>query len=284
MGRTCRAGTTTASAYPRPREGRRLRRPAGALTPRSRDIHQAGKLQTQDLAGARRGQVCSPALQKALEGWSLEGETRAMRALRGVDALTAVTALAELGDLTRFDSPRQLMAFVGLVPCEHSSGSRQKRGAITKAGNAHVRRVLVEGAWCYRFPARKTAALQRRAEKTHAKITPEMTTPEEVDNRRYISVSRRRNMQTLERRSIIPAHGVACAPSNSPGPSGKRKSAPGSSTGRGLIRRRPSSWSQAPPQLACDSGLSRRATGRRPGAQPWRSRHLSRRRARNAKR
>ena len=89
-----------------------------------------------------------------------------MRALRGVDTLTAVTTLAELGDLTRFDSPRQLMAFVGLVPSENSSGSRQKRGAITKAGNAHVRRVLVEAAWCYRFPARKTAALQRRAEQT----------------------------------------------------------------------------------------------------------------------
>ena len=68
------------------------------------------------------------------------------------------------------------MAFVGLVPSEHSSGSRRQRGAITKAGNAHVRRVLVEAAWCYRFPARKTACLradthrqatvQRRAERT----------------------------------------------------------------------------------------------------------------------
>ena len=104
------------------------------------------------------------ALQQALKGWSLEGETRAMRALRGIDTLTSVTTLAELGDLTRFDSPCQLMAFVGLVPSEHFSGFRQKRGAITKAGNAHVRRVLVEAAWCYRFPTRKTAALQRRAE------------------------------------------------------------------------------------------------------------------------
>ena len=118
----------------------------------------------QEAQGRIRG--LDQALQQALEGWSLEGETRAMRALRGVDTLTAVTTLAELGDLTRFDSPRQLMAFVGLVPSEHSSGSRQKRGAITKAGNAHVRRVLVEAAWCYRFPARKTAALQRRAEQT----------------------------------------------------------------------------------------------------------------------
>ena len=85
-------------------------------------------------------------MQQTLEGWSREGETRGLMALRGVDTLTAVTTLAELGDLTRFDSPRQLMAFVGLVPSEHSSGSRRQRGAITKTGNAHVRRVLVEAA------------------------------------------------------------------------------------------------------------------------------------------
>jgi len=106
------------------------------------------------------------ALQQALEGWSLEPETRGMMALRGVDTLTAVTTMAELGDITRFDAPRQLMAFVGLVPSEHSSGHHRQRGGITKAGNAHVRRVLAEAAWCYRFPARKTAALQRRAEHT----------------------------------------------------------------------------------------------------------------------
>ena len=105
-------------------------------------------------------------LQQALEGWSLEPETRGMMALRGVDTLTAVTTMAELGDITRFDAPRQLMAFVGLVPSEHSSGNHRQRGGITKAGNAHVRRVLAEAAWCYRFPARKTAALQRRAEHT----------------------------------------------------------------------------------------------------------------------
>ncbi len=86
-------------------------------------------------------------LQRTLSGWSREAETRAIMALRGVNTLTAITTLAELGDLTRFDSPRQLMAFVGLVPSEHSSGRRRQRGAITKAGNAHVRRVLAEAAW-----------------------------------------------------------------------------------------------------------------------------------------
>lgn len=105
-------------------------------------------------------------LRQGLEGWSLEPETRGMMALRGVDTLTAVTTMAELGDITRFDSPRQLMAFVGLVPSEHTTGKRPRRGAITKAGNAHVRGVLAEAAWCHRHPARKTAALQRRAERT----------------------------------------------------------------------------------------------------------------------
>ncbi len=105
-------------------------------------------------------------LERALSDWTLSGQARDLMALRGVDMLTAITVLAELGDITRFDTPRQLMAYVGLVPSEHSSGQRRQRGAITKAGNTHVRRVLVESAWCYRFPARKTRHLQRRGEKT----------------------------------------------------------------------------------------------------------------------
>ena len=105
-------------------------------------------------------------LEQVLGDWTFSGQARDLMALRGVDTLTAITVLAELGDITRFDTPRQLMAFVGLVPSEHSSGQRRQRGAITKAGNAHVRRVLVESAWCYRFPARKTRHLQRRAERT----------------------------------------------------------------------------------------------------------------------
>ena len=105
-------------------------------------------------------------LEQVLGDWTFSGQARDLMALRGVDTLTAITVLAELGDITRFDTPRQLMAFVELVPSEHSSGQRRQRGAITKAGNAHVRRVLVESAWCYRFPARKTRHLQRRAERT----------------------------------------------------------------------------------------------------------------------
>ncbi|MEX3968383.1 IS110 family transposase [Paraburkholderia sp. EG286B] len=89
-----------------------------------------------------------------------------LMALRGVNLLTAMTVVAEIGDLRRFDSAPQLMAYLGLVPSEHSSGATKSRGAITKTGNAHVRRVLVEASWTYRHPARKTAHLQRRAERT----------------------------------------------------------------------------------------------------------------------
>jgi transposase len=87
-------------------------------------------------------------------------------ALRGIDIIAAMTVIAELGDISRFDSPRQLMAHLGLVPSEHSSGDRRKRGGITKTGNGHARRVLIEASWCYRLPARKTAHLRRRAERT----------------------------------------------------------------------------------------------------------------------
>lgn len=90
----------------------------------------------------------------------------ALMALRGVNLLTATTVVAEIGDLQRFANAPQLMAYLGLVPSEHSSGGSVRRGGITKTGNGHVRRVLIEAAWTYRHAARKTATLQRRAERT----------------------------------------------------------------------------------------------------------------------
>ena len=65
-----------------------------------------------------------------------------------------MTTVAELGDLTRFENPRQLMKYLGLIPSEYSSGERRRQGPITKAGNTHARRALVEGAWAYRYPAK----------------------------------------------------------------------------------------------------------------------------------
>ena len=104
-------------------------------------------------------------MSNALTGWSLGVVVEALMALRGVNLVTAMTIVSEIGDISRFESPRQLMAYLGLVPSEDSSGKRQRRGEITKTGNGHVRRVLVEASWSYRLPARKTAHLQRKAEK-----------------------------------------------------------------------------------------------------------------------
>ena len=82
--------------------------------------------------------------------------------LRGVQMIVAVTVVSELGDLSRFTNPKQLMSFLGLIPSEYSSGPRQKRGGITKTGNGHVRRILIEAAWCYRYPAKVSREMQRR--------------------------------------------------------------------------------------------------------------------------
>lgn len=102
-------------------------------------------------------------LERALPEWSLAPVVHALVALRGIDRLSAMVLLAELGDLRRFESPHQLMGYLGLVPGEHSSGSRRRQGAITKTGNHRGRRTLIESAWSYRFPARQTAHLQRKA-------------------------------------------------------------------------------------------------------------------------
>jgi transposase len=97
--------------------------------------------------------------------WRLFPVVEALQALRGVQWLVALTVVAELGDLTRFDNPRQLAAFVGLTPSEHSSGASRRQGGITKTGNPRARRVLVEGAWAYRYPAKISAHIQRRIDK-----------------------------------------------------------------------------------------------------------------------
>ena len=94
--------------------------------------------------------------------WSMAPVIAAYQALRGVSFLSAATFVAEIGDVRRFDSPRQLMAYLGLVPCERSTGERVRRGGITKTGNSRARRVLIEGAWTYRFRARMSRLLEER--------------------------------------------------------------------------------------------------------------------------
>ena len=87
-----------------------------------------------------------------------------LRCFRGIETVTAMTILAELHDFRRFADPRRLMSYLGLVPSEHSSGEKYRRGAITKAGNSHARRVLVESAWHYRHRPAVGLKLRRRRE------------------------------------------------------------------------------------------------------------------------
>ena len=101
---------------------------------------------------------------RALPAWSLAPVVDSLIALRGIDKLSAITLLSELGDISRFDNPRQLMAYLGVVPSEHSTGKKRRRqGAITLTGNGYARRILIESAWSYRFHARQTMHLKRKA-------------------------------------------------------------------------------------------------------------------------
>ncbi len=111
---------------------------------------------------AKRGERLIEQIRALVPEWSMAPVVEALQAMRGVSLITAVMMVAEIGDLTRFENPRQLMAYLGLVPSEHSSGPNKRQGAITKAGNSHVRRVLVESAWAYRLPARVTRISQLR--------------------------------------------------------------------------------------------------------------------------
>ena len=94
--------------------------------------------------------------------WRQAPFVAAYQALRGVSLIVAATVMAEVGALEQFNNPKELMAYLGLVPSEHSSGASVRRGRITKTGNSHPRRVLVEAAWAYRLQARVTRHLLKR--------------------------------------------------------------------------------------------------------------------------
>lgn len=137
------------------------------------------------------------AIVAAVPEWSLAKVVDALMAVRGLNLISAVIFLAEIGDLSRFASPRQLMAYLGLVPGEQSTGDKVWRGGITKAGNHRARRILVECSWSYRHPPRvgkkKLAhvdaappAVQEIAWKAQARLTS-----------RYRALSRRGKRPTL---------------------------------------------------------------------------------------
>lgn len=102
------------------------------------------------------------ALCEHCEHWRMKLVVKALMCLKGFDFVAAVTFVAEIGDLTRFAHPRALMSYLGLVPSEYSSGASRRQGAITKCGNKHARRILVESAWTNRFKAQITRTLEVR--------------------------------------------------------------------------------------------------------------------------
>jgi transposase len=117
--------------------------------------HAAVRIARLDAAIAEAAKLASPKMRAVIEG---------LQALRGIAQISAVTVVAELGEVTRFSKARQLMAYAGIVASEDSSGERTRRGSITKTGNAHLRRVVVEAAWAYRHRPSVGAALRKRQE------------------------------------------------------------------------------------------------------------------------
>ena len=121
--------------------------------------HPAQQVAFQDYVDAvmdaeRRLQRVEEQISGLLPEWNLRPVVDALQVMRGIASINAVVLVAEVGDFTRFSNPRQLMAYFGLVPGERSSAETIRRGGITKTGNVHARRALVEGAWAYRMKAR----------------------------------------------------------------------------------------------------------------------------------
>lgn len=122
------------------------------------------------LASDERLKRLSAALVECVKSWRFAPQVAAVQALRGIDVTCAIALVAEIGDFSRFDHPRKLMGYLGLVPTERSSGERTARGSITKTGNAHARRMLSEAAWCYRFKPRLGERARRRQEGLSAQV------------------------------------------------------------------------------------------------------------------
>ena len=129
--------------------------------------HREQRIVLEELLGAvrqesERVERLEQAIRDAVPEWSLAEVVTAVQAMRGIDLVVAVTVLAEIGDLSRCQTPRELMAYLGLVPSESSTGDMVNRGGITKAGNGRARRILVEAAWSYRYPPRVSREKQMK--------------------------------------------------------------------------------------------------------------------------
>jgi transposase len=117
--------------------------------------HMAARVKRLEQTITEAVKLASPQVQEVVKG---------LQALRGIAEISAVTIVAELGQISRFDTARQLMGYSGAVPSEDSSGKRKQRGSITKTGNAHLRRIVVEAAWSYRHRPAIGPRLRKRLE------------------------------------------------------------------------------------------------------------------------
>lgn len=124
-------------------------------------------------------------IEELVETWSLAPLVRALQALRGFRLITAVVVAAEIGDLAQFVTARKAMGFLGQVPSEDSSGERRRQGRITRTGNGHVRRILTEAAWNYRFHPRPSRAICKRRESLPPEIVAIAEKAEQRLSRRY---------------------------------------------------------------------------------------------------
>jgi transposase len=149
-----------------------------------------------EAATARRDRL-EAHIEAALPEWPLAPVVQALQALRGIGLVAAATLVAELGDITRFANPRQLMAYLGLVPSEHSSGRTRRQGGITKAGNGAARRMLIEAAWSYRFPARISREQLLRQERLAKPIRDIAWKAQERLCRRYRRLARVGKLPTV---------------------------------------------------------------------------------------
>ena len=143
-----------------------------------------------DQTTERLGQL-DVALAEAAQEQPYRDPVAWLRCFRGIDTVTAIGIVAELHDFRRFRSPRQLAAYIGLVPSEHSSGDSQRRGPITKTGNTHVRRLLVEAAWHHRYKPRVTGPLAKRREGQPGRILALADRAQERLYARYLRMSAR---------------------------------------------------------------------------------------------
>ena len=137
------------------------------------------------------------AIRAAVPDWSLAAVVSALMAMRGIDLIAATTFLAEVGDLSRFRTPHELMAFLGLVPSEASTGDTIKRGPITKAGNRRARRILVECSWSYQHPPRVGRDKQLKVDAAPPAVREIAWKAQCRLHRRYRALIRRGKLKTV---------------------------------------------------------------------------------------